>query len=415
MHLRELKQKPMNELVAMAGELNIEGATGMRKRELTFAILKAQPPTEPLHAEGVLELMADGFGFLRAAEDSYLAGADDIYVSPSQVRRLHLRTGDTIVGALRHPREREAFFALLKIETVNGAPIEPGAAGKIHFDNLTPTYPSEQLTLESESKEITTRVIDMLCPIGKGQRCLVVSPPRAGKTTLLRQLATAIAVNHPSVHTLVALIDERPEEVTSVRRSVKAEVVSSAFDEPPARHIEVAEMVIEKAKRLVEYKQDVVVIIDSLTKLARAYSATAPTSGKPAQGRIDPGALQKIKRLFSAARNVEEGGSLTIIATAQVGTGQRMDDVIAEELRAAANSEIILDHELQKKRIFPAIDVNQSGTQKAELLLPPLVHERVGLLRQLLSPLSAADAMDLLLDKVGRASTNVEFLETMNQ
>jgi len=415
MYLRELKQKPMGELVDMAKELKIDGAAGLRKQELMFALLQSQSAQNgPVYGEGVLECLPDGFGFLRAPDYNYLPGPDDIYVSPSQIRRFNLRTGDAISGAIRPPKEREAYFALLKLDKVNAA--EPEVArDKILFDNLTALYPYEKYNLEHDPKNFSTRIIDMLCPIGKGQRCLIVSPPRAGKTVLLQGIANAISANHPETHLIVLLIDERPEEVTDMQRTVKGEVISSTFDEPPTRHVQVAEMVIEKAKRLVEHKQDVVILLDSVTRLARAYNTVVPASGKVLSGGVDSNALHKPKRFFGAARNVEEGGSLTIIATALVDTGSRMDEVIFEEFKGTGNSEIQLDRKLMEKRIFPCLDINKSATRKEELLLPDWVLQRVWLLRQLLHPLNVIDSMEFLLDKVQKTEQNQEFLESMNQ
>jgi transcription termination factor Rho len=415
MHLRELKQKSMADLVQMAKGLNIEGAAGLRKQELIFALLQAfAAQDQPVYGEGVLECLADGFGFLRAPDYNYLPGPDDIYVSPSQIRRFNLRTGDAVSGPIRPPKEREAYFALLKVDKINGVSPEV-ARDKILFDNLTPLYPQQKFNIENGPKGFSTRVIDMLCPIGKGQRCLVVSPPRAGKTVLLQNLANAISANHPDTTLLVLLIDERPEEVTDMQRTVKGEVISSTFDEPATRHVQVAEMVIEKAKRLVEHKHDVVILLDSITRLARAYNTVVPPSGKILSGGVDSNALHKPKRFFGAARNVEEGGSLTIIATALVDTGSRMDEVIFEEFKGTGNSEIHLDRKLMEKRIFPCLDINKSATRKEELLLPEWILQRVWLLRQLLHPLNVIDSMEFLLDKVSRTETNQEFLESMNQ
>ncbi|HMY14835.1 MAG TPA: transcription termination factor Rho [Polyangium sp.] len=415
MHLRELKQKSMADLVQMAKGLNIEGAAGLRKQELIFALLQAfAAQDQPVYGEGVLECLADGFGFLRAPDYNYLPGPDDIYVSPSQIRRFNLRTGDAVSGPIRPPKEREAYFALLKVDKINGVSPEV-ARDKILFDNLTPLYPQQKFNIENGAKGFSTRVIDMLCPIGKGQRCLVVSPPRAGKTVLLQNLANAISANHPDTTLLVLLIDERPEEVTDMQRTVKGEVISSTFDEPATRHVQVAEMVIEKAKRLVEHKHDVVILLDSITRLARAYNTVVPPSGKILSGGVDSNALHKPKRFFGAARNVEEGGSLTIIATALVDTGSRMDEVIFEEFKGTGNSEIHLDRKLMEKRIFPCLDINKSATRKEELLLPEWILQRVWLLRQLLHPLNVIDSMEFLLDKVSRTETNQEFLESMNQ
>jgi transcription termination factor Rho len=405
----------MADLVQMAKGLNIEGAAGLRKQELIFALLQAHAAQDQaVYGDGVLECLADGFGFLRAPDYNYLPGPDDIYVSPSQIRRFNLRTGDSVSGSIRPPKEREAYFALLKVDKINGEAPEV-ARDKILFDNLTPLYPNAKFNLETGPKGFSTRVIDMLCPIGKGQRCLVVSPPRAGKTVLLQNLANSISQNHPDTHLIVLLIDERPEEVTDMQRTVKGEVISSTFDEPPTRHVQVAEMVIEKAKRLVEHKQDVVILLDSITRLARAYNTVVPPSGKILSGGVDSNALHKPKRFFGAARNVEEGGSLTIIATALVDTGSRMDEVIFEEFKGTGNSEVHLDRKLMEKRIFPCLDINKSATRKEELLLPEWILQRVWLLRSLLHPLNVIDSMEFLLDKVSRTETNQEFLESMNQ
>jgi len=415
MHLRELKQKTMADLVGMAKGLNIEGAAGLRKQDLIFALLQAlAAQDQPVYGEGVLECLPDGFGFLRAPDYNYLPGPDDIYVSPSQIRRFNLRTGDAVSGPIRPPKEREAYFALLKVDKINGVSPEV-ARDKILFDNLTPLYPQAKFNIENGPKGFSTRIIDMLCPVGKGQRCLIVSPPRAGKTVLLQQLANAISQNHPDTELIVLLIDERPEEVTDMQRTVKGEVISSTFDEPATRHVQVAEMVIEKAKRLVEQKRDVVILLDSITRLARAYNTVVPPSGKILSGGVDSNALHKPKRFFGAARNVEEGGSLTIIATALVDTGSRMDEVIFEEFKGTGNSEIHLDRKLMEKRIFPCLDINKSATRKEEMLLPEWILQRVWLLRQLLHPLNVIDSMEFLLDKVSRTETNQEFLESMNR
>jgi transcription termination factor Rho len=416
MHLRDLKRKPISELTNMALEYNIEGAAGMRKQELIFALLQAQAAKNGvISGEGVLETLPDGFGFLRAPDYNYLPGPDDIYVSPSQIRRFNLRTGDIVSGQIRPPKESERYFALLKVESINHEPPEV-ARSKILFDNLTPLYPDTNFNLETPLKQNdSTRIIDLLCPIGKGQRCLIVSPPRAGKTVLLQDIANAIATNHPEVMLHVLLIDERPEEVTDMARNVKGEVISSTFDEPAQRHVQVAEMVIEKAKRLVEHNHDVVILLDSITRLARAYNTVVPPSGKILSGGVDSNALHKPKRFFGAARNIEGGGSLTIIATALVDTGSRMDEVIFEEFKGTGNSEIHLDRKLMEKRIFPCLDINRSATRKEELLLEDFVLQRVWLLRQLLHPLNVIDSMEFLLDKLHRTKTNREFLESMNQ
>ncbi len=422
MNLRELKLKSMHELVAMGRELAIENAAGLRKQELIFEILRQTAARSgEIFAEGVLECLPDGFGFLRSADSSYLAGPDDIYVSSSQIRRFNLRTGDQVTGAIRPPKEAERYFALTKVEKINNGPPEE-ALDKILFDNLTPLYPNKRFNLEVESatagpgskRDMSTRLIDMMVPIGKGQRCLIVSPPRAGKTVLLQNIAQAITTNHPETHLIVLLIDERPEEVTDMQRTVKGEVIASTFDEQPSRHVQVAEMVIEKAKRLVEHKQDVVILLDSITRLARAYNTVVPPSGKILSGGVDSNALHKPKRFFGAARNVEEGGSLTIIATALVDTGSRMDEVIFEEFKGTGNSEIHLDSKLMEKRIFPCLDINKSATRKEELLLPDWALQRVWLLRQLLHSLNAIDSMEFLLDKTTKTDSNQEFLESMN-
>ena len=428
MHLRELKLKAMPELVSMAREMNIEGAAGLRKQDLLFEILQhAAAKDGNISADGVLECLSDGFGFLRAPDYNYLPGPDDVYVSPSQIRRFNLRTGDAVSGQIRPPKESERYFALTKVDTINGASPEV-ARDKILFDNLTALYPNRRFTLETgpsapvgsppgapAKKNMSTRIIDMVVPIGMGQRCLIVSPPRAGKTVLLQNIANAISTNHPDTHLIVLLIDERPEEVTDMQRTVKGEVISSTFDEPPTRHVQVAEMVIEKAKRLVEHKQDVVILLDSITRLARAYNTVVPPSGKILSGGVDSNALHKPKRFFGAARNVEEGGSLTIIATALVDTGSRMDEVIFEEFKGTGNSEVHLDRKLMEKRIFPCLDINRSATRKEELLLPDWQLQRVWLLRQLLHPLNVIDSMEFLLDKLQRTDSNQEFLESMNQ
>jgi transcription termination factor Rho len=416
MNLRDLKRKPISDLTSMALEYNIEGAAGMRKQELIFALLQAQAAQNGvISGEGVLEILPDGFGFLRAPDYNYLPGPDDIYVSPSQIRRFNLRTGDTVAGQIRPPKESERYFALLKVEEINFEPPE-AARLKILFDNLTPLYPDVKFNLETEAKQNdSTRIIDLLTPIGKGQRCLIVSPPRAGKTVLLQDIANAISTNHPDAKLHVLLIDERPEEVTDMARSVDGEVISSTFDEPAQRHVQVAEMVIEKAKRLVEHNNDVIILLDSITRLARAYNTVVPPSGKILSGGVDSNALHKPKRFFGAARNIEGGGSLTIIATALVDTGSRMDEVIFEEFKGTGNSEIHLDRKLMEKRIYPCLDINRSATRKEELLLEDFVLQRVWLLRQLLHPLNVIDSMEFLLDKLRRTKTNREFLESMNQ
>jgi transcription termination factor Rho len=412
--LAELKDKNITDLAKIAKELNIPGSSGMRKQELIFQILRAQTEKNGLiFSEGVLECLPDGFGFLRAPEYNYLPGPDDIYVSPSQIRKFDLRTGDTVSGQVRPPKDGERYFALIKVEAVNFEDPEV-ARNKIFFDNLTPLYPQERIRLETTKENLTGRVLDMLCPIGKGQRGLIVAPPRTGKTMMLQSVANSITTNHPEVALIVLLIDERPEEVTDMQRTVKGEVISSTFDEPPQRHIQVAEMVLEKAKRLVEHKRDVVILLDSLTRLGRAYNAVTPPSGKVLSGGIDANALQRPRRFFAAARNVEEGGSLTIIATALIDTGSRMDDVIFEEFKGTGNMEINLDRRLVDKRVFPTIDINRSGTRKDELLLPPDELNRIWVLRKVLSPLSTVEAMELLLGRLAKTKANAEFLSSMS-
>ncbi len=413
--LAELKEKNITDLAKIAKELNIPGASGLRKQELIFQILRAQTEKSGLiFSEGVLECLPDGFGFLRAPEYNYLPGPDDIYVSPSQIRKFDLRTGDTVSGQVRPPKDGERYFALIKVEAVNFEDPEV-ARNKIFFDNLTPLYPQGRLKMETAKENLTGRVLDLLCPVGKGQRGLINAPPRTGKTMMLQSIANSITVNHPEVALIVLLIDERPEEVTDMQRTVKGEVISSTFDEPPQRHIQVAEeMVLEKAKRLVEHKRDVVVLLDSITRLARAYNAVTPPSGKVLSGGIDANALQRPRRFFAAARNVEEGGSLTIIATALIDTGSRMDDVIFEEFKGTGNMEIYLDRRLADKRVFPAIDIQRSGTRKDELLLPPDELSRVWVLRKVLSPLSTVEAMELLLSRLTKSKTNAEFLSSMS-
>src|SRR2546422_4488206 len=413
--LAELKEKNITDLAKIAKDLAIPGASGMRKQELIFQILRAQTEKNGLiFSEGVLECLPDGFGFLRAPEYNYLPGPDDIYVSPSQIREFDLRTGDTISGQIRPPKEGERYFALIKVEAINFESPEM-AREKVFFDNLTPLYPDEMLRMEVGPENLSARVIDLVTPIGKGQRALVVSPPRTGKTMLLQTIANSIAQNHPEVTLIVLLIDERPEEVTDMQRSVQGEVISSTFDEPPTRHVQVADMVIEKAKRLIEHKRDVVILLDSITRLARAHNAVVPPSGKILSGGVDSNALQRPKRFFGAARNIEEGGSLTIIATALIDTGSRMDDVIFEEFKGTGNMEIHLDRKLMDKRVFPAIDINKSGTRKEELLLPREDLNRIWILRKVLSQLSVVEAMEFLLDKIHGTKNNKEFLESMNQ
>jgi transcription termination factor Rho len=416
MNLAELKEKKISELTSMARELNVEGASGMRKQELIFAILQAQTEKNGLiYGEGVLEILPDGFGFLRAPDYNYLPGPDDIYVSPSQIRRFNLRTGDVTAGQIRPPKDNERYFALLKVEAINYEDPEL-ARDKILFDNLTPLYPNQRIGLETdESNNYSVRIMDLLTPIGKGQRGLIVSPPRSGKTMLLQNIANSVAKNYKDIILIVLLIDERPEEVTDMQRSVKAEVISSTFDEPAQRHIQVAEMVIEKAKRLVEHKRDVVILLDSITRLARAYNTVVPPSGKILSGGVDSNALHRPKRFFGAARNIEEGGSLTIMATALVDTGSRMDEVIFEEFKGTGNMEIHLDRKLSDKRIFPAIDINRSGTRKEELLLSPDELNRVWILRKLLAPLTPVDSMEFLLEKMEGTKHNPEFLSLMNK
>ena len=412
--LAELKDKNITDLAKIAKELNIPGASGMRKQELIFQILRAQTEKNGLiFSEVVLECLPDGFGFLRAPEYNYLPGPDDIYVSPSQIRKFDLRTGDTVSGQVRPPKDGERYFALIKVEAVNFEDPEV-TRNKIFFDNLTPLYPQERIRLETTKENLTGRVLDMLCPIGKGQRGLIVAPPRTGKTMMLQSLANSITANQPEIALIVLLIDERPEEVTDMQRTVKGEVISSTFDEPPQRHIQVAEMVLEKAKRLVEHKRDVVILLDSLTRLGRAYNAVTPPSGKVLSGGIDANALQRPRRFFAAARNVEEGGSLTIMATALIDTGSRMDDVIFEEFKGTGNMEINLDRKLVDKRVFPTIDINRSGTRKDELLLPPDELNRIWVLRKVLSPLSTVEAMELLLGRLSKTKNNAEFLASMS-
>ncbi len=415
MNLQELKRQKISELVEMAKDFGIEGARGLRKQELIFALLQAQAEKNgSIFGEGVLQVLPDGFGFLRSPDYNYFPGSDDIYVSPSQIRKFNLRTGDTVSGQIRPPKESERYFALLKVESVNFEDPEVTRT-KVLFDNLTPLYPNTKFDLEFHPKNFTGRIIDLLCPQGKGQRSLFVAAPRTGKTMMLQDVAHAIAANHKEVYLIVLLIDERPEEVTDMERSVKGEVISSTFDEPAQRHVQVAEMVIEKAKRLVEHKRDVVILLDSITRLARAYNTVVPPSGKILSGGVDSNALHKPKRFFGAARNIEDGGSLTIMATALIDTGSRMDEVIFEEFKGTGNCEMHLDRKLMEKRIFPCLDINKSGTRKEELLLPPDVLNRVWILRQLLHPLNVIDAMEFLLDRISKYDTNKEFLDSMNQ
>jgi transcription termination factor Rho len=413
-YVQELKLLTAEELTTFAEEREIENAAGMRKADLLFAILQAQTAKRgQIFAEGVLQILQDGFGFLRAPDQNYLAGPDDIYVSPSQVRRFNLKTGDTINGQIRPPKEGERYFALLKVEKINFEPPE-NAKHKILFDNLTPLYPEEKFVLETKTGDLTTRIIDLIAPIGKGQRALITSPPKAGKTMILKDIANAIAENHPEAYLIVLLIDERPEEVTDMRRTVKAEVISSTFDEPASRHVQVADMVIAKAKRLVEHKRDVVILLDSITRLARAHNTVVPHSGKILSGGVDSNALHKPKRFFGAARNVEEGGSLTIVGTALIDTGSRMDEVIFEEFKGTGNSELVLDRKLADRRTYPAIDINRSATRREELLLDEKTLSRMYILRKVLAPLSPVDSMEFLLGKIKATETNDDFLESMN-
>jgi len=415
MNIVEIKRKPINELTILAKELNVPGASGMRRQDLIFSILQTQAEKNgAIYGEGVLETLPDGFGFLRAVDYNYLPGPDDIYVSPSQIRRFSLRTGDTVSGEVRPPKEGEKYFALLKVDTVNFEGPDQ-VKDKILFDNLTPLYPNEKLKLESDQENFSTRVMDLFVPIGKGQRALVVSPPRAGKTVLLKDIAHSIAANHPEVTLMVLLIDERPEEVTDMERSVKGEVISSTFDEPATRHVQVAEMVIEKAKRLVEHRKDVVILLDSITRLARAYNTVVPPSGKVLSGGVDSNALHKPKRFFGAARNIEFGGSLTIIATALIDTGSRMDEVIFEEFKGTGNMEIILDRRIADRRVFPAFDLIRSGTRKEELLTPKENLNRVWILRRLLQEMNPVDAIEFIIDKMRKTQTNKEFFDSMSQ
>ena len=414
MNIVELKEKKIRELNLLAKEFKIDGAAGMRKQDLIFALLQAEiEKTGLIFGEGTLEILPDGFGFLRAPNYNYLPGPDDIYVSPSQIRRFNLRTGDTVSGQIRQPKETERYFALLKVEAVNYEDPEV-AREKILFDNLTPLYPDRKIMLESESDNYSVRIMDLLTPIGFGQRGLIVSPPRSGKTMLLQSIANSISANHKDIVLFVLLIDERPEEVTDMQRSVDGEVISSTFDEPAERHVQVAEMVIEKAKRLVEHKKDVVILLDSITRLARAYNSVIPPSGKILSGGVDSNALQRPKRFFGAARNIEEGGSLTIMATALVDTGSRMDEVIFEEFKGTGNMEIQLDRRLADKRVFPAIDIKKSGTRKEELLLSKDILNRVWILRKLLSSLNPVDSLEFLLDKMNGTEDNKMFLDSMN-
>src|SRR5215469_9638341 len=414
MTIAELKEKNITELTKIARSLDLPGASGLRKQDLIFKILQAQSEKEGhIFAEGVLEILPDGYGFLRSPDYNYLPGPDDIYVSPSQIRKFDLKTGDTISGQVRPPHEGEKYFALVKIEAVNFESPEE-ARNKILFDNLTPLYPQERCKLETVRENISARVMDLLTPVGKGQRGLIVAPPRTGKTMLLQNLANSITTNHPEVVLIVLLIDERPEEVTDMQRSVKGEVISSTFDEPAARHVQVAEMVIEKAKRLVEHKRDVVILLDSITRLARAYNTIVPPSGKVLSGGVDSNALQRPKRFFGAARNIEEGGSLTIIATALVDTGSRMDEVIFEEFKGTGNSEIVLDRKVADKRTFPAVDITKSGTRKEELLVDKAVLAKMWVLRRVLSPMGPMDGLEFLIEKLKQSKNNSDFFEAMN-
>ena len=414
LNIKELKELNIQALNQIAQELEIEGASGMRKQELIFQILKAQTERSGLiFSEGVLETLPDGFGFLRAPEYNYLPGPDDIYVSPSQIRKFDLHTGDTVSGQVRPPKEGERYFALIKVEAINFEHPEV-ARERTFFENLTPIYPDQRIHLETIKEDLSGRVMDLLTPIGMGQRGLIVSPPRAGKTMILQSLANSVTTNHPEMVLIVLLIDERPEEVTDMERSVKGEVISSTFDEPATRHVQVAEMVLEKAKRLVEHKKDVVILLDSVTRLARAYNTIVPPSGKVLSGGVDSNALQRPKRFFGAARNIEEGGSLTIMATALVDTGSRMDDVIFEEFKGTGNMELHLDRKLVDKRVFPAIDINKSGTRKEDLLLSKDELNRVWILRKVLSPLSVTESMELLIDKLGKTASNEDFLGAMS-
>lgn len=409
---KDLKQKNIKDLTELAAKFKIENAAGMRRQDLVFHVLKRAAKLGDIFGGGVLEILPDGYGFLRSPDYNYLPGPDDIYVSPSQIRRFGLRTGDTVSGTVRPPKDGERYFALLKVDSLNFEPPEK-SRGKILFDNLTPLYPQKRLNLEDQPNDYTTRVVDLMAPLGKGQRALIVAPPRTGKTVLLQRVANAISQNHPEVMLIVLLIDERPEEVTDMQRSIKGEVISSTFDEPPTRHVQVAEMVISKAKRLVEHKHDVVILLDSITRLARAYNTVVPPSGKILSGGVDSNALHKPKRFFGAARNIEEGGSLTIIATALVDTGSRMDEVIFEEFKGTGNSEIHLDRKLMEKRIFPCMDINKSGTRREDILVDPAALQRLWILRKVLAPMNVVDSMEFLLDKIEKTKTNNEFLQSM--
>jgi len=413
MNLTELKEMKILQLAKLAKDLNIEAPGALRKQDLIFHILQAQKSDAPIEAEGVIEVLPDGFGFLRSPDFSFTPGPDDVYVSPSQIRRYNLRTGDMLEGQIRQPKDSERYFALLNVDEINFAEPAEGSQ-KILFDNLTALYPTKRIKLEYNKENMSTRIIDLLTPIGFGQRCLIVAPPRAGKTVLLQDIAHAVTANHPDAFLIVLLIDERPEEVTDMQRTVKGQVVSSTFDEPAERHVQVADMVIEKAKRLVEHKKDVVILLDSITRLARAHNTVVPHSGKILSGGVDANALQRPKRFFGAARNIEEGGSLTIIATALIDTGSRMDEVIFEEFKGTGNSELILDRKVADKRTFPAMDITRSGTRKEELLTDPAVLKKMYVLRRILNPMGTMDAIDFLLDKLRNTKSNAEFFESMN-
>jgi len=415
MNLSELKKNNISELINLAKSIGVTGASGMRKQDLIFSILKTQTEQNGvIYGGGVLETLPDGFGFLRSPDSNYLPGPDDMYISPSQIKRFNLKTGDTVTGQIRPPKEGERYFALLKVESINYDDLQV-AADKILFDNMTPLYPTERIKLEADPDNFSTRIMDLMNPIGKGQRGLIVSPPRTGKTMLLKDIANAVTKNHPDIYKIVLLIDERPEEVTDMARSVEAEVISSTFDEPPQRHVQVAEMVLEKAKRLVEHKKDVFILLDSITRLARAYNTVVPPSGKILSGGVDSNALHRPKRFFGAARNLEEGGSLTIIATALIDTGSRMDELIFEEFKGTGNMEVNLDRKLSDRRIFPAFDINRSGTRKEELLIDSADLNRIWILRKLLAPLTTVDSMEFLLEKMRGTKNNKEFLASMNQ
>jgi transcription termination factor Rho len=419
MRLKDIKAKKPSELLEFAESLEVENAASLKRQDLMFAILKKLAENEvEIVGEGVLEVLQDGFGFLRSPEANYMAGSDDIYVSPSQIRKYSLKTGDTLEGQIRSPKEGERYFAISRVSSVNGDSLAV-AKHRINFDDLTPLYPNSKLTLEfvdnPHEKDLTTRIIEIICPLGRGQRALIVAPPRTGKTVMLQNIARAITTNSPEAHLIVLLIDERPEEVTDMRRSVNGEVVSSTFDEVPTRHVQVAEMVIEKAKRLVEHKKDVIILLDSITRLARAYNTVCPSSGKVLTGGVDANALQRPKRIFGAARNIEEGGSLTIIGTALVETGSRMDDVIFEEFKGTGNAEIVLDRKLSDKRMFPAIDITKSGTRKEELLVDRATLSKMWILRRILMPMGACDGMEFLLDKLKNSKNNADFFNNMNQ